>query len=285
MKFVTPSRLLVSLLVVAILVLAVGTTGLWMAGRVAKRLDAVNGGLASLQVAVEDNKKNIQDQQHGMLERLNEQSHVLNGIWLEQRLLSPRDLGNRRLDVRLFVIRDHLSQAGDPIVFIGDSITESASLPSSICGRPVVNAGIGGASVQSYPQIASELLEEMKASLVVIALGTNDASKAMPPNFREQYMQLVHLMQQHAAKIVLAGPPPLGNGHLRTYFNEDTLHRISGLIRDIAAENHFEYVDLETALGADPATIDGVHLWAGGYEPWRTAMSEAIERSLSCATR
>jgi hypothetical protein len=48
-----------------------------------------------------------------------------------------------------------LAQAGDnAIVFIGDSITESALLPETICGHQVVNAGLGGAPVTNVRNVS-----------------------------------------------------------------------------------------------------------------------------------
>ena len=60
------------------------------------------------------------------------------------------DLESRRLDVRAFMIRSQLARARNPVVIIGDSITEAALLPSSICGHDVVNAGVGCMTVGSY---------------------------------------------------------------------------------------------------------------------------------------
>jgi len=71
-----------------------------------------------------------------------------------------------------------LAQAKDPIVFVGDSITESAFLPASFCGHPVVNAGLGGATARTYLQFASSVLSTLKAALIVVAIGTNDAQNA-----------------------------------------------------------------------------------------------------------
>jgi hypothetical protein len=62
-------------------------------------------------------------------------------------------------EVRKFIIKAALAGLDHPIVVIGDSITEMARLPEKIDGRPVVNAGIGGASISDYEAIAPELLE------------------------------------------------------------------------------------------------------------------------------
>jgi hypothetical protein len=50
-------------------------------------------------------------------------------------------------DVRNAVIKAHLADATHPIVILGESITEMASFPSELDGKPLINAGIGGATI------------------------------------------------------------------------------------------------------------------------------------------
>src|SRR3954451_12615018 len=50
---------------------------------------------------------------------------------------------------RRFVIQTTLARADDPVVILGDSIVEASTLPRSVCGHVIVNAGIGGASTAS----------------------------------------------------------------------------------------------------------------------------------------
>src|SRR5258708_36763862 len=45
---------------------------------------------------------------------------------------------------RQFVIQSTLDRFPDPIVLLGDSIVEGSTLPRSLCGHAVINAGIGG---------------------------------------------------------------------------------------------------------------------------------------------
>src|SRR5258706_2037797 len=73
--------------------------------------------------------------------------------------LRPGTVGHEHSDVRKFVIATHLARTKSPIVFLGDSITEAAVVPDSICGRPVVNAGIGGAGVDDLLRVAPSLLD------------------------------------------------------------------------------------------------------------------------------
>jgi hypothetical protein len=84
------------------------------------------------------------------------------------------------------MIRSQLAQAECSIIVIGDSITEAALFPSSLCGHTIINAGVGGMSVPSYFAIAKQLLPDEPAALIVIALGTNDSAKTIskPPPWR-----------------------------------------------------------------------------------------------------
>ncbi|WP_461320841.1 SGNH/GDSL hydrolase family protein [Bradyrhizobium diazoefficiens] len=88
-------------------------------------------------------------------------------------------------DIRLTVIRSEMAQAERPIVVFGDSVAELASFPNQICGRQIVNAGIGGATLHELTRIASEI---NGASLVVVVAGTNDAGSN---TFRKDYARLL----------------------------------------------------------------------------------------------
>jgi len=63
------------------------------------------------------------------------QERVFEQLAEQVRNKSPVDLENRRLEVRSVMIRSQLPQAMNPIVIIGDNITEAALLPSSVCGH------------------------------------------------------------------------------------------------------------------------------------------------------
>ena len=47
-------------------------------------------------------------------------------------------------DVRRLMIAAALADADQPIVVLGDSVTEMAPLPRQLCEHPVINAGVGG---------------------------------------------------------------------------------------------------------------------------------------------
>ena len=51
--------------------------------------------------------------------------------------------------VRQLILYYTLSRVDDPIIVLGDSIVEASTLPTSICGHPIINAGLNGASTAS----------------------------------------------------------------------------------------------------------------------------------------
>ena len=84
-------------------------------------------------------------------------------------------------------------------------------MPRSLCGHPVVNAGIGGAPIASHLGLfLSEALGSKQAALVVVSLGTNDAAT---PNSVEQYRANYRALLSDLAgltprRAIAAIPPP-----------------------------------------------------------------------------
>jgi lysophospholipase L1-like esterase len=204
----------------------------------------------------------------------------------EIRLSSPADLGHAHVSVRQFVIHSQLAQVKNPVVFVGDSITESAFLPAAICGHPVVNAGVGGATAGYYSEFAAQAMSELRAALVVISLGTNDAqigaNKA--ETFSESYKHLVEYLTPRAAAFVFVGIPPLEMTHdlARAYFDKVALEEDDAIIKAIAKTKSVQFADVRSAMIGEKLTVDGVHLNPNGYRGWMTAVSEAASKTLNC---
>lgn len=215
-----------------------------------------------------------QHSEAGMIEHLVEQV----------RIKSPADLESRRLEVRGFMIRSQLAQAKSPIVIIGDSITEAALLPSSICGHDIVNAGIGGMTVGSYLPLAKQLLAGRRVQSIVIALGTNDSGILSTAHIEKDYANLIDELSKHTTSILLAGLPPVEmSGELAgRYFDQASADRNNTAIRSLAAARHLPFIDLHNAMHGDSLTVDGIHLTAAAYRQWREAVRRNIYSALGC---
>jgi lysophospholipase L1-like esterase len=206
-------------------------------------------------------------------------------IWtLAAVLLATQADAHEHSEVRQFVIRSQLQQAGaGAVVVIGDSITESALLPSEICGRRVINAGIGGFTAGDYLPFAKQIMPTAGAVLTVVAIGTNEAYKGATP--QPSYGELIDLIRQHSEKVILAGIPPFDmSGELaKAYFEPASGDAVDDSIRHSAMTRNLPFVDLRHDINGEKLTIDGIHLNAAGYAQWRAALLSRIRSSLGCA--
>jgi hypothetical protein len=131
----------------------------------------------------------------------------------EIRFSVPVDLEHRHNVVRQFIVRSTIAQKPDAILFVGDSITEAALLPESICGHPVINAGLGGAHTASYLDFAKLTIpSDLKSPLIIVALGTNDSTSIgakWDSPLAPAYSKLADFLQPHADKLLFVGIPPI----------------------------------------------------------------------------
>jgi lysophospholipase L1-like esterase len=148
-----------------------------------------------------------------------------------------------------------------PIVVIGDSITEMARLPEEIDGHPVVNAGIGGSSISDFETIAPRLLEDSDTpTLVVVALGANDIGSG---TVKQDYAALLSNIKKLAPRLLAIGVAgPVGSD------------LINQQIKEAAAAAGVQFVDVK--LPASSTLSDYTHLNAIGRRIWTQAVVAAI---------
>ena len=182
---------------------------------------------------------------------------------------------------RQFVIRSTLARVDDAIVVLGDSIVEASTLPRSLCGHPVVNAGIGGASTASHlGSILSEALGNKRAAMVVVSLGTNDA--AIPDSveqFRSNYRALLSDLAALTPRTAIAAIPPPEAGFEETKkVSVSLIDSYNAILPGLAEEARATFIPLPTM--PERHTLDGIHLNAAGYEVWDKAILQGIESAL-----
>ncbi len=217
------------------------------------------------------------------LEELSKIDGKIDRLIVRSALLSPADAGHSRVDARVFMINSQIRQAEDSVVLVGDSITEAALLPSSVCGHSLVNAGVGGATPTSYLEFIKRngLLADLHAALVIVALGTNNAQTVVPlSEFAPSYHALLTALSPKARSMILAGIPQIsGPSALSAYFDRSRIAQINDAIHATAVEHDYTFIPI-----ADHAieTMDGVHPSAAGYETWRHTLVSAMKKRLGC---
>lgn len=182
---------------------------------------------------------------------------------------------------RQFVIRSTLARVDDAIVILGDSIVEASTLPRALCGHPIVNAGIGGASTASnLGAMLSQALGGKRAALIVVSLGTNDA--AMPlgvAQYRSNYLTLLtELAALTLRRAVLAIPPPEAGLPEAKKVSGDLIDSFNAILPDLVKEAGATFIPLPGM--PEHHTLDGIHLDATGYGVWDKAILGGIESAL-----
>jgi lysophospholipase L1-like esterase len=191
----------------------------------------------------------------------------------------------------------HLEQAGaESILVCGDSRVEAAFLPSSIAGLPVVNAGIGGATISLIGDELARMIGAHKVRLLVLSAGVNDAKTEnrtikSVSDFRSNLEATVKKLAQNAERILLTSIPPVENGKPLgpQFYDGDLICRFNDEIASCAERNSMDFFDLAGPMTNENLeltagmSIDGVHLNRVGYEIWRPVLISAIERSLDMA--
>jgi lysophospholipase L1-like esterase len=198
-------------------------------------------------------------------------------------------VGHEHSDVRRFVIAGHLARTVSPIVVLGDSITEAATLPEMICGHAVVNAGIGGAGVDDLLAAAPLLLRGKALALVVVAVGTNDAyaTERREDLFNASFAKLLQSLAKVAPKLAVANIPPIAPNLalvVAAHLDSGLIDRFNLLLPKLAEKAGASFIDLHTAVTAkgQPETLDGIHLAPSAYDLWDAAMLTGIKKALDC---
>jgi hypothetical protein len=184
-------------------------------------------------------------------------------------------------EARQLVLYYTLGRMSDPVIVIGDSIVEASTLPRSICGHPVVNAGLNGASTASdLGGWLGTALGGSRAASIIVSLGINDALTPAPQGnekFAERYAALLGLLAKSTSRLAVIEIGPVeAQGRMTAALRDEVTRTVAGYnsaLRDLARHHGAAFVALP-AMSA-PHTIDGVHLNAGGYQAWEKAVLEA----------
>jgi lysophospholipase L1-like esterase len=183
---------------------------------------------------------------------------------------------------RQLILYYTLSRVDDPIIVLGDSIVEGSTLPRQLCGHPVVDAGLSGASTASdLGNWLAQALGNKRAASIVVALGINDALVPAPNSkqaFEDRYAALLRELSKLTARLfVLEIPAVEARQRLTAEMKNEVMATIEGfnsVLPRLAAQANATFLPLPEM--PSPHTIDGVHLNADGYRVWDKAITQGV---------
>jgi lysophospholipase L1-like esterase len=173
-----------------------------------------------------------------------------------------------------------MRQVGKPfIVVLGDSITQRVLLPETICGYPVINAGISGSRTSNFIPFAEEMAR-LDPALIVLALGVNDSSRRLKTAFPASYAALLDSLPKVPTILATIAPVDF-NGSDGQTIDPEAVDSVNREIRSTAESRKLPLVEL---AGLKPfETIDGVHPSVNGNALWLDAVVKGIKSALSCS--
>jgi len=187
------------------------------------------------------------------------------------RKLPGPEAGHLHTDIRLWMIKSQISRVESPIIVMGDSIVEAAILPSEIGGHPVINAGVGGATIGFFEAYAAMFAEVTTPALIVLSVGINDAQPNRMESFRSEYLATLALLKVPVAVVTVT---PSKN----TAVDLGTVDQFNQFIKSLAGS--YSVIDVSKDMNAS-MTVDGIHLNQDGYRIWGRAVIQGIEEKLS----
>src|SRR6185437_723704 len=191
----------------------------------------------------------------------------------------PRKVIDEHRYTRQLMLHFTFERMDDPVIVLGDSLVEASTLPRSVCGHPLVNAGLNGASTAGdLGNWLAVALGDKRAAMIVVALGTNDALVgASRQEFSGRYGALLDRLSKMSPRLVALAIPPIEGGLRITAERRDQVMKAIGelnaVLSDLAARHGAAFAALRDM--PTPHTIDGVHLNADGYLVWDEAIMQA----------
>ena len=201
--------------------------------------------------------------------------------------LRKETVADSHRQARQLVLRYTLSRLDQPIVIVGDSVTEASTPPRAVCGHPIVNAGLNGASTNSdLGTWLIEALDGRRAAAILVALGTNDALlKHSTQDFETRYTALLTQLAAVTDHLAVLGIPPIDvRGRVTAELQSEAMKGIdafNAVLPALAAKGGAAFI--ASPPMPVPHTIDGVHLDAAGYAAWDDAVLKGV--SGACSTR
>ncbi|NPU12368.1 SGNH/GDSL hydrolase family protein [Bradyrhizobium sp. 83012] len=194
---------------------------------------------------------------------------------------------NDHRTVRQLVVHYNLqARPDDPIIVLGDSIVEAATLPATACGHPVVNAGLAGAGTRS--DLAGWLkpaLGPKRPFAIIVSLGVNDALTVKPDSsaiFAVRYEALLRELASLTTRLFIVDFPPVETrGPFTAAMEKTAMASITGYraaLPELAKRTGATFLPLPPM--ETPFTLEGIHLNAAGYRSWDQAILQGTE--LAC---
>ena len=175
----------------------------------------------------------------------------------------------------------------NPVVFLGDSMTDEGDWKKLFPDVNLVNRGIGGDTTLGVLNRIDQVLA-LAPSKIFLMIGTNDLCyKRSVADTLKNYDQILNILHKNLpqTKIYVESVLPFNDQifpsrYLRTNENIEELNRG---IKKLAEKYEYPYLDLvpffmdENGRLPENYTVDGLHLNENGYTIWKSRIKNFVK--------
>lgn len=168
----------------------------------------------------------------------------------------------------------------NPIVFLGDSLTDFYSVNGFFCRADVINRGIASDRVCEVEKRVDGILQ-LDPKMVILQIGVNDLIKTfLPPNPKKVAKNIINLVERiktkTQVKVVSLYPVNFSKKFfsfiLLGYATNGKIKKVNEILKNYCLENGVDFIDVHSKLVDkkgklnEKYTIEGLHISAEGYK-------------------
>lgn len=196
------------------------------------------------------------------------------------------DEWNRAIKAYYYHKKEHfelLPNTDNEIIFLGNSITDTAEWSELFENPNIKNRGIGGDDTDGVIERLTEVTESNPAK-VFIMIGTNDLAYGKSVEYViENYKKIVAQIQKDSpnTKIYIQSVLPVDDAVHNTRPNI-SIENINTALQDLVTQENLTYIDLATAFSDENGklskefSIDGLHINGLGYQKWKEIIEKYV---------
>ncbi|RMH63699.1 MAG: hypothetical protein D6677_06490 [Calditrichaeota bacterium] len=158
----------------------------------------------------------------------------------------------------------------NPVVFLGDSLTEQFPMSAFYPGAPIVNQGINGDHIDGVLERLA-LCNALHPQAIRLMIGINDLFDDRSPAYMEKnYRALFNALKEKP--LIVYSLLPVGRSWHQTY--DTAIRDTNRLLQHLVGEYGFIWQDLYTPFrdalnsGAELFREDDIHLTRAAYALW-----------------
>jgi lysophospholipase L1-like esterase len=178
---------------------------------------------------------------------------------------------------------ESLPKQKEPIIFIGNSITEQGNW-NELISKKCLNRGIGGDYIVGIQKRLDDIIKQDPICIFIMA-GINDLGrKRTEKKIVNDYRNTLTYLNENLPNttIFVQSVLPVNNTIKDTRRKNSDIHKLNNAIKNICSNKGLRYIDLNILFSDSIGnlkteySLDGIHLTGKGYIVWSRKIKDEL---------